>query len=305
MKKKARVLIIDDDRELVNLVKFNFQQRGWEVFTSYDGMDAILKINRNKPDIIISDIRMPGVDGFSLLETIKADETLDDLPFIFLTGDNRIESRIKGIGDGADDYIVKPFVFEELFARVKNRLQTAHRIKALESKGLRGNFDVLSLSDILQNLASAGKNGKLIIETEFFLGEILIKEGKIIGASMPRRNGWDAFYTLLTLERGSFQFNETQDVSGEMSEPIEKALLECARQMDEEKRIIKLIGGRTSTYTVITENLNPLDKECIMVVEKIKEGFNFEEIARFLPISSYKIAMKIFSMLSEGYIKRF
>ncbi|MBN1620202.1 response regulator, partial [candidate division WOR-3 bacterium] len=98
MKKKATVLIIDDDRELVDLVKFNFQQRGWDVLTSFDGMDAILKINRNRPDIIISDIRMPGVDGFSLLETIKADETLNDMPFIFLTGDDRIESRIKGLG---------------------------------------------------------------------------------------------------------------------------------------------------------------------------------------------------------------
>lgn len=305
MKKKTTVLIIDDDRELVDLVKFNFQQRGWDVLTSYDGMDAILKINRNRPDIIVSDIRMPGVDGFSLLETIKADDTLSDLPFIFLTGDDRIESRIKGLGDGADDFIIKPFVFEELFARVKTRLQTAHRIKELESKGLRGSFDILSLSDILQNLTSAGKNGKITVETEYFSGNIWIKEGKITGATMLNRKGWDALYTLLRLEQGVFQFSESDEVSDDMSVPIEKALLECARQMDEEKRILKLIGGKSSVYAVNSENLDPEDKTGKMIIDKIKEGFNYEEITRILPFSSYTIAMKIFSMMSEEYIKKF
>lgn len=305
MKKKATVLIIDDDRELVDLVKFNFQQRGWDVLTSFDGMDAILKINRNRPDIIISDIRMPGVDGFSLLETIKADETLNDMPFIFLTGDDRIESRIKGLGDGADDYIVKPFVFEELFARVKARLQTAHRIKELESKGLRGSFDVLTLSDILQNLSTAGKSGKITIETDYFIGEIRIKDSKIVGAGMPNRKGWDALYTMLCLDQGIFQFNESSEVEEEISETIEKALLECARQMDEEKRILKLIGGQKALYSVNSAVTNPSDKIAATIIEKIKEGFNFEEIARILPFSSYTIALKIFNMLSEEYIKKF
>ena len=304
MEIKPLVLIVDDDRELVDLIKFNFEQRGWNLLVSYDGMDAILKINHDKPDIVISDIMMPGVDGYSLLETVKNDPELKNIPFIFISGKKTIESKVRGLQEGADDYIVKPFVFEELFARAKAHLSISQKIKSLQSKGLRGNLDVLLITDILQNLSISQKTGILSIESEEKSGEILLRQGKIVSAKIGNKAGWNALYTIFSNNKGHFSFNE-QDVSGEeFPDAIEKLILEFAKEYDEEQKMLKALGGNKSTFKILKNyKLKKSQKNLQSIIKHIEEGKNIEQITDILTLSSYSIVVKMFNLFSEGYIE--
>lgn len=304
MKKKSMVLLVDDDRELIELMKFNFEQRGWEVKASYDGMDAILKINRFKPDIVISDIMMPGVDGYSLLDTIKQDKNLKTIPFIFISGIADIENRIRGFSGGADDYLVKPFAFEELFARSKSRLNVFNKMQELESKGLRGNLAVLSVSDLLQNLTTTYKTGIIKIENSKVKGEMKIKDGKLLDVKVGNKTGWPAFYCLMTQNSGNFSFVEEKLRGRKLEKSVERMILEFARQYDEEQRTLKVLGGKNIVFSVISEKKDTKEKIVNELFKLIDKGRTLNYMIDKLPYSSSQIVEKIFNLLSEGYIRK-
>ncbi len=304
MKTKPLILVVDDDRELVELIKFNFEQRGWNAIVSFDGMDAILKINHNKPDIVISDIIMPGVDGYSLLETVKNDPELKNIPFIFISGRKTIESKVRGLQEGADDYIVKPFVFEELFARAKAHFNVSQKIKKLESKGLRGNLDVLSIIDVLQNLSISKKTGLLSIESDEKTGDILLRLGKVVTAKISNKEGWNALYTILSINKGHFSFCEQEVYGEEFPETIERLILEFAKEFDEEQKMLKALGGINVKFKII-KRCKFKDKQDTLesIIQYIEEGKSIRQMIKIFTLSSYSIVVKLFNLFSEGYIE--
>jgi DNA-binding response OmpR family regulator len=123
-----RILIVEDDRDTASLLCEELVERGFEVQTAYDGHDGLAAIMRNPPDLVLSDVSLPGMSGFELLERITALEPrFDGMPFIFLTafGDHRTE--LKGWQLGADDYLTKPVDYDVLAARLAARLNRIAR----------------------------------------------------------------------------------------------------------------------------------------------------------------------------------
>ncbi|MGN6084343.1 response regulator [Trinickia sp.] len=120
----ARVLIVDDNADMRDYVGRLLGTR-WEVETAQDGCAALEAIRRNKPDLILSDVMMPGLDGFGLLRAIRGDAQLRHLPFVMLSARAGEEARVEGLESGADDYLTKPFSARELMARVNANLEMA------------------------------------------------------------------------------------------------------------------------------------------------------------------------------------
>lgn len=304
MQEYPLVLIVDDDRELVELIKFNFEQRKWRVVVSYDGMDAVLKVNHHIPDIIISDIMMPGIDGYSLLETVKKDPKTKDVPFILISGKKAIENKIRGLKEGAEDYLVKPFVFEELFARAKAHLSISKKIRNLESEGIRGNLAVMPIIDIIQNLSVSTKSGMLKIDGSENKGIIYLNQGKVVKAKFGQRTGWPAFYMILTQNKGFFSFEEGLVEGREFDQNLERMILEFAHQYDEEKKMLKSLGSVNSLFKICSE-IEVKDDELLgKLIKMIKDKKEIEDMIRLLPYSSYDIIEKLFTLKSEGYIDR-
>jgi len=120
-----KLLLIDDDREMLEITEAGFREKGYTVHTMTGGKNAVAFIKKNAPDCVILDIMMPGIDGFSLCEAIR---NVSSVPIIFLTGRVAEEDKVNGLLIGADDYIEKPHSFRELEARVRvalRRSQTA------------------------------------------------------------------------------------------------------------------------------------------------------------------------------------
>ena len=112
----ARVLVVDDERSIVDFIRLGLQYEGFQVETAADGQAALRMISEFKPHVVVLDVMMPKLDGLAVASAIKGNK---DTGIIILSAKDEIEDRIKGLEVGADDYLVKPFDFGELLARIR------------------------------------------------------------------------------------------------------------------------------------------------------------------------------------------
>jgi DNA-binding response OmpR family regulator len=119
-----RLLVVDDEVDLADAVAKGLRREGYAVDLAYDGEDALDKIRLNSYDLVCLDITMPGTDGREVCRQVRADQHLQEQPrILMLTARDSLEDRVSGLDDGADDYLVKPFAYPELSARVRSLLR--------------------------------------------------------------------------------------------------------------------------------------------------------------------------------------
>lgn len=129
-----RLLLIDDDPNLILLVKDYLEFRGYEVITAENGQEALEVLQKETPDMIICDVMMPQMDGYSLVEHVRKDPRTSWIPVLFLSAKGQSQDRVKGLNTGADVYMVKPFEPEELVAQVESSLKQASRLIQRQDK---------------------------------------------------------------------------------------------------------------------------------------------------------------------------
>ena len=122
-----QLLVVDDDPSLLLAVSETLRAEGYEVVTARRGSEAMVRVAESLPDLIISDIRMPGMDGYALARNLRSAPRTRLVPIVFLTAKDDLADRITGFRTGVDAYITKPFESEELIAIVKNILERVHR----------------------------------------------------------------------------------------------------------------------------------------------------------------------------------
>ncbi|MBP8948714.1 MAG: response regulator transcription factor [Candidatus Promineofilum sp.] len=118
-----RILVVDDDREVVRLIRAYLEQAGFEVLAAYDGDTAVHVIRRERPDLLLLDLMLPGKDGWAITRLVRADPALAHTPIIMLTARVDDTDKIVGLELGADDYVTKPYNPREVVARVRARLR--------------------------------------------------------------------------------------------------------------------------------------------------------------------------------------
>lgn len=114
---EGKVLVVDDEEHIVELLKFNLENTGYKVITANNGNDAISLAKENKPDLVLLDLMLPGMDGFDVCKEIKRNAETRKTAIIMLTAKGEEFDKILGLELGADDYITKPFSIRELLAR--------------------------------------------------------------------------------------------------------------------------------------------------------------------------------------------
>lgn len=118
-----RILVVDDDREVVRLIRAYLEQAGFEVLAAHDGDTAVHIIRRERPDLLLLDLMLPGKDGWEITRLVRGDATLAHIPIIMLTARVDDTDKIVGLELGADDYVTKPYNPREVVARVRARLR--------------------------------------------------------------------------------------------------------------------------------------------------------------------------------------
>jgi two-component system response regulator MprA len=161
-----RLLVADDDPDIVNFVRRGLIYEGYEVDTAADGLEALEKTSLNPPDLVILDVMMPGLDG---MEVAKRLRQAGKIPVLMLTARGTVADKVAGLDSGADDYLVKPFDFDELLARIRALLR---RGETLEAGTLR--FSDITLDPGTMEVRRGGNEIELTAQ-EFKLLEFLMR----------------------------------------------------------------------------------------------------------------------------------
>jgi diguanylate cyclase (GGDEF)-like protein len=140
---KKKILIIEDTEFMKKLISDVLKEAGYEVVTASSGEEGLQKVREEKPDLVLLDVVMPGMDGFEVCRILREDESNNLMPIIMLTAQENEDHKLEGLELGADDYIIKPFNSRELVSRVRNTLKRIDRNRlANPLTGLRGNIEI-------------------------------------------------------------------------------------------------------------------------------------------------------------------
>jgi len=168
-----RVLLVDDEPALTNLLKMALHYEGWDIDVARDGGEALAKYEAFEPDLLVLDIMLPDIDGLEILKRIRESEGYT--PTLFLTARDSVLDRVNGLTAGADDYLTKPFSLEELVARLRGLLRRVHAMAAPED-------EVLKVGDLTLDGAShevtRGGDPIALTVTEFELLRYLMRNPK-------------------------------------------------------------------------------------------------------------------------------
>ncbi|OGO22228.1 MAG: DNA-binding response regulator [Chloroflexi bacterium RBG_16_50_9] len=162
----VRILVVDDDPEILNVVRRGLAYEGYTIDTAADGTEALARAREREPDLIILDILMPGIDGIEVAKRLRKG---GDVPILMLTAKGTVADKVAGLESGADDYLVKPFAFDELLARVRALLR---RHQPREGETLR--FSDLSLNTATREV-TRGQDPIELTTQEFDLLELFMR----------------------------------------------------------------------------------------------------------------------------------
>lgn len=182
-----KILVIEDERDLNRIITKHLKKNNYSVDSCFDGQEALDFISYSEYDLIITDIMMPNVDGYEFIDKLRANK--NDTPVIMLTAKDTLEDKIVGLDSGADDYIVKPFEFDELLARI--------RVLMRRNYGLATN--IIQIEEVTLDLAKkqVTKSGEIIDLTgkEYEVLEYLMKnKGSILSRDQILNHVWDYEY---------------------------------------------------------------------------------------------------------------
>ena len=182
-----KILVVEDERDLNRIITKHLKKNNYSVDSCFDGQEALDFISYSEYDLIITDIMMPNVDGYEFIDKLRANK--NNTPVIMLTAKDTLEDKIVGLDSGADDYIVKPFEFDELLARI--------RVLMRRNYGLATN--IIKIEEVTLDLAKkqVAKSGEIIDLTgkEYEVLEYLMKnKGSILSRDQILNHVWDYEY---------------------------------------------------------------------------------------------------------------
>ena len=178
----GHILVVDDDPEILNLLKRGLAYAGYTIDTAGDGSEALAKAMEREPDLVVLDIMMPELDG---IEVCKRLRQASDLPILMLTAKGTVADRIAGLDSGADDYLVKPFSLDELLARVRALLR---RHSASNGEILR--FSDLSLDTITREVKRGNRSIELTAQEFALLKLFLMHPRQVLARDFIYEKVW-------------------------------------------------------------------------------------------------------------------
>lgn len=209
------ILVVDDSAMVSSLLKEYFEKMGYNVITASNGKEALEIAKNEVPELIISDINMPIMDGWGLIACIKDIPGLKEIPFVFLTVENQDLDIKMALDLGAAGYITKPFSFEELRATVETLLRREkHPIpQGREEPTFVGDLKQVSIEDLIQIYLDRGGSGTLFIYTSDVDGYIVLGGNSVAGCRFGKLYSEDALISVLLIKEARFKFTPEIDQS--------------------------------------------------------------------------------------------
>jgi DNA-binding response OmpR family regulator len=303
-----KILVVDDSDTIRTLLKGELTKRNYVVVSAENGSEGLKKAVETLPDLIISDINMPEVDGWEFCWLVRKNEKTRHIPVIFLTDRDEVSDRVRGLEIGAEDYITKPFQIQELV----NRMETVmlRRKSAASGPGaettLMGQLTQFNLPDLLQNINMLSKSGALEIRRNH-VARIYVQSGEVVNAEIGPLKGKKAFYRMLTWKDGIFEFKEfMSNTPKAFRENTIKLILDGLKQEDEIHRVRQAFPADD---TLILINFNDeffrynFNQETRSFLNLIQENQTVERILDASPLEDLKVCKALAVLANAGILR--
>jgi two-component system, OmpR family, alkaline phosphatase synthesis response regulator PhoP len=194
-----QIFIVEDEKDLVDLLTYNLEKEGFRVLSCMRGDEAIKKIPEKTPDLVLLDLMLPGADGITVCKALKADSKTARIPIVMLTAKGEESDKVVGLELGADDYVVKPFSVKELIARLKAVLR---RFEKASEDAPTLKYKNLILDREKHDVSIAGKSVTMTSKEFELLDYLLTHPGKVLSRDVLLNNVWgyDYFGTTRTVD---------------------------------------------------------------------------------------------------------
>ena len=269
---KQQLLLVDADPRSLRVLEVSLRKAGYSVTTAIDGSDALTKLELSTPDLVLSDTRLPKLDGYALVRRLKERQEWASIPIVFLTSQKSVEDKIRGLELGVEDYLTKPIFVRELIARVNLLIQrrTHDSFAMRHTTGGRtrfsGSIQDMAVVDLLQTFEVSRKSGIVHLKTATQLGHVYFREGKIVDADMGRLRGEEAIYRALIWNEAEFEVEFSTVKNDDIMETSTQGILmEGMRRVDEWGRLMEQLPPLSTIFEIdhaqLLERLNEIPDE--------------------------------------------
>ena len=240
--KTVKLLVAEDNPLVLDLIVKGMEAY-CEIVTATDGTEALIKALDEPPDVILSDYKLPGLDGRQLYEKLRAREASKHIPFLFMASRGDIEEKLRPLVDGVEDFITKPFLIKDLVRLTKKVLDRIH-LEKLQKRASRpgviqGRLEEMSITDLMQSLEMGQKSCRLLVRRRGEQGELYFTGGQCRDARLGKIEGDEAVFRVVNWADGEFEidFNAANASSRTTTTRSTTGLLmEAVRLMDESSR---------------------------------------------------------------------
>jgi two-component system copper resistance phosphate regulon response regulator CusR len=218
-----RLLVIEDEVKLAEYLRKGLTEEGYVVDVAHNGVDGLHLAMEGDYDLLVLDGMLPGIDGLGLLAALRQSK---QTPVLMLTARIRVEDRVKGLQGGADDYLVKPFAFSELVARIQVLLRRARPVREPEGATVLGLSD-LEMDLLRRKATRAGRRLDLTAKEFTLLALLLRRQGEVLSRTEIAEQVWDINFDSAT----NVIDVAVRRLRGKLDAPFERALLHTVRGM--------------------------------------------------------------------------
>jgi DNA-binding response OmpR family regulator len=300
-----RILIVEDEPGMIELLSVALEDEGFLISIAQNGQEGLKKVDTEDPDLIISDVMMPDMNGYEFCEQLRQNPKTASIPFIFLTAKKDVSDRVRGLNLGADDYISKPFHVVEVVARIKTLMMRVSRTKAAapaqatpESEAdFSGYLGKMSIGELIQTIYMNRKNGRLVLTDENRKGELIFNDAYITYAEVDRKRGEEAVYRLLSWKTGQFRFEGGVVADNpNVRSTAESLLMEGMRRLDEYARLLKYFPSedvKLEALSVAPEGLEPEELQVLNYVNQYAALMDVIDHSKFGDLKTIQMLVKL------------
>ncbi len=269
---KLQLLLVDADPRSVRVLEVSLKKAGYSVTTAQDGLDALSKLELSTPDLVLSDTRLPKLDGYALVRRLKERPEWAGIPVVFLTSQKSIEDKIRGLELGVEDYLTKPIFVRELLARVNLLINRRTQESIATTRSLTGrtrftgSIADMAVVDLLQTFEVSRKSGILTLRNGAHAANIYFRDGKVVDAELGPLRGEEAIYRGLIWNEAEFEVVfcpvKNDDLINTSTQGI---LMEGMRRVDEWGRLLEQLPPLSTIFEIdheqLLERLNEIPDE--------------------------------------------
>jgi DNA-binding response OmpR family regulator len=312
---KQNLLVVDADPRSLRVLEVSLRNAGYNVAGCPSVGKALEILHANKPDLILSDTTFSDLNGFEFVEQLRQNSEWSHIPFMFLSSDESIESKIRGLELGVEDYLTKPIYIREVVARVgielarQARAGLAHKSSDARTR-FSGSLSEMSVVDLLQTIDVSRKSGVLtLVSTDGQAGMISFDSGAVINATVEELIGEDAVYRHLLWSDGTFdlEFRRVSLSERTVHRTTQALLMEGMRRLDEWSRLSELLPSFDAVLEVdaeiLRERLRDMPDDQNEMVRLIDGKKSVGELLRAHGGDHVEALRKVVDLYFEGMVR--